>query len=267
VVQVYQTVIGVVKHMSKYPEIDAVLAGESEGCIIQGDCLEVMADIPDGCVDAVVTDPPYLNLKGGYDRSNIGGGVAAAKQSHIAVGDQWEATFKWVPEAKRMARLGAIVFCSYHSIAETATAFNPWRKAVLWTWHKRNAPPTGANVPRFTEEYAWGFAKAVGLKWDAIKSSLIDVPKLQAGCIASPERVLDRSGKAAHPTQKPIEVMTRVLMVIPLTSIVFDPFAGSGTTCIAAKKLGLRYVGVEINERYAAIARNRIRDTEKPLFT
>lgn len=40
-------------------DIAAVLDGEAEGCIIQGDCLEVMADMPDGCVDAVVTDPPY----------------------------------------------------------------------------------------------------------------------------------------------------------------------------------------------------------------
>ena len=41
------------------PEIEKVLNGESDGCIVCGDCLEVMADMPDGCVDAVVTDPPY----------------------------------------------------------------------------------------------------------------------------------------------------------------------------------------------------------------
>ena len=41
------------------PEIEKVLNGEADGCIVCGDCLEVMADMPDGCVDAVVTDPPY----------------------------------------------------------------------------------------------------------------------------------------------------------------------------------------------------------------
>ena len=45
--------------MSRYPEIDAVLAGESDGCIVYGDCLEVMAAMPDGCVDMVLADPPY----------------------------------------------------------------------------------------------------------------------------------------------------------------------------------------------------------------
>ncbi len=45
--------------MSKYPEIDAVLAGESDGCIIHGDCLEVMSDMPEGSVKLVLTDPPY----------------------------------------------------------------------------------------------------------------------------------------------------------------------------------------------------------------
>ncbi len=49
--------------MSLHPDIAAVLSGDSEGCVITGDCLEIMADMPDGCVDAVVTDPPYgVNL-------------------------------------------------------------------------------------------------------------------------------------------------------------------------------------------------------------
>ena len=45
--------------MSLHPDIAAVLSGDSEGCIVCGDCLDVMAGMPDGCVDAVVTDPPY----------------------------------------------------------------------------------------------------------------------------------------------------------------------------------------------------------------
>ena len=48
--------------------------------------------------------------------------------------------------------------------------------------------------------------------------------------------------------------------------IILDPYCGSGTTCVAAKKLGRRYIGIEIDEKYAAIARSRIASTPKPLF-
>ena len=71
-----------------------------------------------------------------------------------------------------------------------------------------------------------------------------------------------------HPTEKPVGLLEK--LVDPITGrrdIIFDPFAGSGTTCVAAKKLGRRYIGIDISEKYCQIARNRVRNTPKPLFT
>lgn len=232
-----------------------------------GDCLEVMATWPDGSVDAVVVDPPYLNLRGGYSYSDLGG-VAQRVEESISVGDPWEASMGWAKDAARVLKYGAIVFCTYHGLPETALAFSEMRRAVLWSWHKRNAPAPGKNVPRFTEEYAWGFAKQPGLKWDAIRSTLIDIPKLSTGCCVNGERVVDEFGRAKHPTQKPIAVMLRLLSVTRHGMIAADPFMGSGTTGVAAVRLGRQFWGVEIDPEYFAIAKRRIQDelNRFPLF-
>jgi len=73
-----------------------------------------------------------------------------------------------------------------------------------------------------------------------------------------------RSGNNNHPTEKPVDLM---LQVIKWTKgVILDPFCGSGTTCVAAKKLGRRYIGIELDPKYAEIARQRVKSTPKPLF-
>ena len=176
--------------------------------IFLGDCREILPHLEP--VDLVLTDPPYLNLKGGYVRENFGG-VSARMTDSPSVGDPWNASFDWCDAAWDIARLGVIVFCGYSSIVETALAFPTARRAVFLTWHKNNAPPTGMNVPRFTEEYAWGLAKSTGLKWDGFKQTMIAYPKLATGCFASPERIVEANGRASHPTQKPLAVMSRFI--------------------------------------------------------
>lgn len=222
--------------------------------IYHGDCRDVMPFLPR--VDLVLTDPPYGGMVGGYPYPD-GGGVAKMRNASISLGDTWSASLDWVPVVIEKISLGAFVFCSYHSLPEVAMAFSSLRRAVLITWHKRNAPPQGANVPRFTEEYAWGFAANIGLKWDAIRSTLIDVPKLATGAFASPERFVNANGQALHPTQKPEALIHRLLVVGGET--ILDPFMGSGTTLRAAKDLGRKAIGIEIEEKYCEIAANRLR--------
>ncbi len=224
-----------------------------------GDCLEYLRTLPDGSVDAVITDPPYLGLVGGYNRSDTYGGVAASINPAVSLGDLWAANLDWVHEAKRVARLGAMVFCTHHSLPEVANAFADWRRVILITWHKTNAAITGKNVPRFTCEYVWCFAKAPGLKWDSIKDNMISMPTLSAGCFASPERsVYGPTNTAAHPTQKPLALMRALLKVAP--NSVLDPFMGSGTTGVACMQTGRNFIGIEIDPGYFAIAKKRIED-------
>jgi len=202
----------------------------------------------------VLTDPPYPNLKGGYKHAFPK--LGKAYQETVTVGDPWKATLKWVPPAMSITD-AAIVFASYHSVAELAIAFSAWRRVMLLTWHKRNAPPTGKNVPRFDTEFAWCFANCPGLKWDGFETTLFQVPNLTSGCLAT-ERITDATGKPLHPAQKPKELIKGWLARTEASSVC-DPHAGTGTTLLAAKELGVRSYGVEISERYCEIAVNRLK--------
>jgi site-specific DNA-methyltransferase (adenine-specific) len=235
-----------------------VLVGErggsvSEVTLFNDDCLNVLRGMSDGAVDVVVTDPPYPNLKGGL--KHMVGGVAPRTQETITVGTPWGNELEALREFPRIARYGAIVFCSWHSIGEVR-ALCGGEAVGLVTWYKRNSQPSFRNRPHYQCEYAWLIEYATGMNWKPIKT-FYDIAGLPAGCFAS-ERVTDGTGKAAHPTQKPLEIMGAMLNACPKGAKVLDPFLGSGTTGVASVEMGFDFVGVELNPAYFAMAQKRI---------
>jgi DNA modification methylase len=233
--------------------------------LILGDCLEVMRGMEAGSVDAVITDPPYPGLRGGHSR-DIPAGIDTAgirRTFTESVGDEWGANLDWVDEALRVARFGLIVCCTFHSVAMIHEKVGNRAKPVcLITWYKHNSPPTGANLPKYTTEFIWCFNIAPGLKWDALKTTMFDIPGLPAGCFAQ-ERILNRDGSVMHPTQKPIRLMKELLAVNPMS--VLDPFMGSGTTGVACIKTGRNFIGIEIDPTYYKIAEKRISEAAMQL--
>jgi DNA modification methylase len=222
--------------------------------IHQGDCLKLMRELPDKCVDLVLTDPPYPGLKGGT--VHMHGGITKIKHDSVTIGDPWQANLEWVAEAWRITKLGLISFCSYHFVAELKASLPDTAKPVgLLTWYQRNAPPSVANVPRYCTEYIWLFQKSPGLKWRSLKTTMFDIPMLQAGCMAN-ERILGQDGKAAHPNQKPARLIRHLLSIGG--DSVLDPFSGSGTIPMVVAQLGRQWIGFEINPEYVKMARERI---------
>ena len=224
------------------------------GTLYHGDCLEVMKEIPDGSVDLVLTDPPYLNLYGGGKRYQ--GGVAPTSKNSEAVGDIWDANINWVKTAWNKALFGMMFFCSYHSVAEFRNALSETKPLSLLVWYKRNAGWLLANAPKYDCEFVWVFSKGSKMKWKRLKTSLLDFPFLTAGCITTGERVINKNGGVAHPAQKPSSLMVHLLGVGG--DSVLDPFLGSGTTAIACERLNRRWIGIEIEEMYCEIAAKRI---------
>lgn len=230
--------------------------------LYRADCLDILPTLLK--VNAVITDPPYLNLDGSYVR-DYQGGVGAKVSVTQCVGDRWQASLDWVPIAATKATKAMMVFCALKSVGATWQALTGIGEEIgLVTWHKRNSAPTGKNVPYYTTEFIWCKRIAPGPRWDDLPS-LIDIPNINPGCMAT-ERLVDANLKALHPTQKPIAVMT-CLLLRGIDSVL-DPFMGSGTTGVACMQLGRKFTGIEIERKYFDIACERIENAQRqtPIF-
>lgn len=220
-----------------------------------GDCLEILPTLPK--VDAVITDPPYLNMEGGTALT-FDSGVGVRHSLSKTVADPWTANLEWVLPAWNCAERAFFSFCSFHFVADLRMAV-PAKPTALISWYQRNAAPSAAMAPQFQTEYCWAFRKGTGLDWRKLKTH-IDIPRLQTGCMAV-ERLVDARGVALHPTQKPAKVIEALLATGPTSAL--DPFMGSGTTGVACMNLGRKFIGIEIEPKYFEIACERIENAQR----
>jgi len=225
---------------------------EREGIqLYLGDCCDVLPKIPDDEVDAVITDPPYPNLKGGVSYAWAQCGEIRNKTT--TVGEPWGSDISGLHECRRIARLGALVFCSWQSL-EVVPPLVGGDRVGLVTWYKRNAAPSVNVAPHYQTEFVWAFRFSPGLDWRQLKT-LYDIPKLQAGCMAT-ERICKDGGKAAHPAQKPTALLVRLMDIGPQS--VLDQYMGTGTTGVACVRTGRKFIGIEKEPEYFKIAVERI---------
>ena len=202
--------------------------------ILQGDCLELMPELPSACVDLVLTDPPYVC---GY-RDRSGRTVANDNRS------DWLAPA--FLEIARLMKPGALCI-SFYGWTATDAFFAAWRAAGLrpvahLVFCKPYASRTG--VFRAMHESAYVLAKGRPV---APGDALSDV------------RSWTYTGNKLHPTQKPVEELAPLIRAYcPEGGLVFDPFAGSGSTLVAARSLGRGYLGIELDAVHAATAEKRL---------
>lgn len=206
---------------------------EQDGIVIyHGDCAVVMADLwGDHATvrpfDLLLTDPPY--------GINFAGQPTKWQRRNGARAESWDAgtADAAIALARRLCAHQIIFGGNYYDL--------PPARCVL-AWCKPDAPPSMGNV-----EYAW-----TSLTRNA-RYLVVSIGATNA------ERV-------GHPTQKPEAVMIWALQQVPAdVRTVFDPFMGSGTTLVAAKRLGKRATGIEREERYCEIAAKRLAQGALPL--
>lgn len=239
----------------------------------EGDCIKIMSGLPKGKIHLVLTDPPYNASNGGVNLpDNKTGGAyykVNEKWDKFSYKDYMEFTKKWVDEVdKILAPNGSIMVCgSFHNIGEVIVALKDkgYKFLNLITWEKSNAMPsiTKRMLTHSTEFIGW-FAKGKGWKfnYDKMKKynqgkQLRDVWRFRS-CQGS-ERIKGENGRAAHPTQKPLELFKRLVeMATDEGDIVIDPFMGSGTTALASLQLNRNWIGIDNNKEYIDLANKRI---------
>ena len=259
------------------PRLDTV-----RNTIIAGDCIEMMRNLPDGCVDLVFADPPY-NLQ-------LGGDLSRPDNSRVdGVDDDWDKfasfadydsfTREWLAQAHRVLKPeGALwVIGSYHNIFRVGTAVQDcgfWMLNDI-VWRKNNPMPNfrGTRFTNAHETLIWA-AKSPEAKYTfnytALKTMNDDLQMRsdwELPICTGGERLKGADGGKTHPTQKPEALLYRVILATTNPGdVILDPFFGTGTTGAAAKRLGRDFIGLERDPGYIAAAQERI-DAVIPIKT
>jgi modification methylase len=247
--------------------------------VIEGDCVEKMRALPEGCADLIFADPPYnLQLKGELRRPD--------NSKVDAVDDHWDQfssfseydrfTREWLGEARRVLKdSGALwVIGSYHNIFRVGAILQDLGFWMLndVIWRKSNPMPNfrGRRFTNAHETLIWAAKnanqKSYTFNYEAMKALNDDLQMRSDWTLpicAGGERLKDEDGQKAHSTQKPESLLYRVILSSTKQGdVVLDPFFGSGTTGAVARKLGRHFIGIERDKDYARIARSRIADIE-----
>jgi len=208
------------------------------GVLYYGDCLEILSLIEDK-VDLVLTDPPYNASKSKIKHKQTG---------YKAINEKWDIAF----DAKFIKYINAnqeLIFCSHHSLS---LYLNRTPKQILH-WIKNN--------PMFSVSGKTYMYSVEYILWYVNGSPYIfNLPKQRKDCFFYNKIVGSDKRRTEHPTQKPIELIIDLINIHSNNNdLILDPFLGSGTTAVACEKLGRRWIGIEISEKYCEIAKQRIK--------
>ncbi len=244
--------------------VQETLAGRAPWALVHGEAFATLRELPSACVDAVITDPPYSS--GGFtrgDRSDPTSNKYVQTGTKIVrpdfAGDNrdqhafltWCAL--WMSECLRVAKPGSpiCVFSDWRQLPSVTDAIQVagfiWRGLLVWDKTEAVRPCLG----RFSsqcEYVVWGSAGPMPER--------ADIGVLH-GVIREP---VDRSDKH-HIAGKPTAVMKAIARICPNGGVILDPFAGSGTTGVGALTIGRRFIGFELIEEYAGVARDRLAAT------
>lgn len=203
--------------------------------LILGDCKEVLQGIE--YVDALVTDPPYgIGESAGKAKTRTSGLASrsrdASRYQRDYGNDDWddEPAHAEIADAIKRARWSVVFGGNYYNLPPTS----------CWlVWDKLNGDTDFADCE---------------LAWTNLPKAVRRIRFLWHGCMRR-----ERDVAKEHPTQKPVDVMKWAIEHVPSPSrVILDPFMGSGTTGVAAVKLGRSFIGIEREPKYFDIARRRI---------
>ena len=228
--------------------------------IYHGDCLAVLESFASESVDAIFTDPPYssgarnaamLRSRGSMRRNAEADGSWIGGDNLTAHGFAMLVRLFGVETLRVSAKDGHLFsFIDWRQlpVLQGAVEASGWSPRALLVWDKLHFGMGN------------GFRQQAEFVLHASKGKGDNFLRHDLGTVFRSSRQPDEIG---HPTVKPIGIVQGILSAVPGT--VVDPFMGSGTTLLAAKLLGRRAIGIEIEERYCEIAAKRLSQEVLPL--
>ncbi len=241
--------------------------------VLVGDCLDLMATMDEASVDMVFADPPYnLQLDGTLLRPNNtavdGVDQAWDRFDGFAAYDRFTAA--WLSAVRRVLKPEGTLWVigTYHNIYRVGATLQDLGYWILndVIWRKTNPMPNfrGRRFTNAHETLIWcarDKESRYRFNYEAMKALNDDLQMRSDWLLplCTGRERLKVNGRKAHPTQKPEALLHRVILAsTEVGGVVFDPFFGTGTTGVVAKRLGRDFIGIERNPEYAALARKRL---------
>ena len=222
--------------------------------LMQGDCLELMKNMPDKSIDLVVTDPPY-----GIETQGAGIYKQADKQYVKELNGMKDGFDEKVLDelCRVMKKINIYFFCSQKQIIPLLDYFVK-KKQCNWNllcWHKTNPVPACGNKYLTDTEFIL-FFREKGVK-------IYGEFKTKFTYYITPLNQKDKK-RFGHPTIKPVELVQNLVVNSSKEGeTVLDCFMGSGTTGVVCKNTNRNFIGIEVCEEYIEIAEKRIKELEE----
>jgi len=251
--------------------------------IICGDCISVLGQIPKETARLVIADPPYFNVLEDEQWDTV----------WDSADDYLKWTREWINAAMRVLAPGGLLYCfgqvgkrehAFLQLMSLATEHYQFHDLIIWdrvvgyndrkdsftpayemalVLRKNGAPPffnkdivrepyDSGTIARYAKDkrYKDKEARMTHLRKGKYATNLWRIPSLKGG---SHEKV-------GHPSQKPIALVERIILSSSnVHDLVIDPFLGSGTSAVVAKKLNRQWIGIESNKDYVAMAQERLK--------
>lgn len=219
-------------------------------------CYDFIKTMKSNSIDLILTDPPYNISK--YSTGNIHFNYRKEINNNIATWDKVPLKIEFLShEFKRILKPtgNLFIFTSYNQIGQWHEILDPlFTSFQFMVWHKTNPPPKIFRagflnsceliICAWNKGHTWNFSTQNEMH------NFIESPICSA-----PERLKD----PFHPTQKPIAILKKIISIASNPNdLVFDPFMGVGSTCVASLELQRRFVGCEIDKSYFGASQKRI---------
>lgn len=254
---------------------------KSNFALYYGDCLNIMSAFPANYVDMIFADPPYNLSNGGFT-------VHAGKMVSVNKGN-WDKsrgfngdyTFhhNWLEACRRVLKPNGTIWVSgtYHSIYQCGHAIQSLGYHILndIAWFKPNASPNlscryftashetliwARKEKKAKHEFNYELMKNSSWERDFIKKPNTQMRSVWA--IGTPKPDEKKFGK--HPTQKPIDLLKRIILASTnKNDLILDPFTGSSTTGLAAYLYGRKFIGIDTEQNYLDLSVKRFKELDK----